>query len=127
MALPKRTKEGGIRYYGYKIDVASTPGSYPVALIPSTTNCAVNGLSVTPDSAGTYDYFDVAHVDTTATTGGKVIKQIATNVYNIGGGITVTLDFAALQMLDAGNSIRVTYVNTASIAMPVYITVEGIG
>ena len=127
MALPKRTKEGGIRYYGYKLDVASTPGDYPIALVPSQTNCAVNGLSVTPDSAGANDYFDVAHVDTTGATGGKIIKQIATGVYNIGGGITISLDFAAMQMLDSGDSVRVTYVNTASVAMPVYITIEGIG
>ena len=60
MALPKRTKEGGIRYYGYQLDVSSASGSYPVALVPSLTNCAVNGLSVTPNSAGLGDYFDVA-------------------------------------------------------------------
>ncbi len=127
MALPKRVKAGGIRYYGYKLDVASAAGDYPLALIPSITGCAVNGLSITPDSAGLNDRVDVAHVTTTATTGGTVIKQIATGLYNLGGGITVSLDFASMQMLDAGDSIRLTYVNTASVAMPVYVTVEAIG
>ena len=127
MALPKRTKQGGIRYYGYKLDVSSAAANYPIALIPSSTSCAVNGVSVTPDSAGANDYFDVAHVSTTAATGGMIVKQIATGIYNLGGGITVSLDFASMQMLDAGDSIRVTYVNSASVAMSVFITVEGIG
>ncbi len=127
MAVPKRVKEGGIRFRGYKLPVSSTPGDYPVAIIPSSTACAVMGVSVTPDSAGADDYFDIAHVTTTATTGGTVVKQIATNVFNIGGGITVALDFSAMQLLDIGHSIRFTYVNTASIAMPVYLVVESIG
>jgi len=127
MALPKRTKAGGIRYKGYKLDVLSSTGNYPTAIVPSNTGCAVNGISITPDSAGMGDYFDVAHVATTGTTGGVVVKQIATSIFNLGGGITVSLDFASMQMLDAGDSIRVTYVNVASIAMPIFITVEAIG
>ena len=127
MALPKRTKQGGIRYYGYKLSVNSASGNYPIALIPSSTSCAVNGISVTPDSAGANDYFDVAHVTTTAATGGVVVKQIATGIYNIGGGVTISLDFASMQMLDAGDSIRLTYVNSGSVAMSVFVTVEGIG
>ena len=126
MALPKRTKQGGIFYQGYQLDVASAAGDYPIAIIPSTTGCAVNAISVTPDSRGLGDYFDVAHMDTTGTTGGRVIKQIATGIHNRGGGLTLGFDFASLQMVDTGESLRFTYVNTASIAMPVYITVEAI-
>ena len=127
MALPKRVKEGGIRYKGYSFTVASSTGDYIFAIVPSATNCAVNGVSITPDSAGASDYFGLAHVTTTATTGGTLVKQIATSMYNIGGGITISLDFAAMQMLDAGDSLRFTYTNTASVSMPVYITVESIG
>ena len=65
-------------------------------------------------------------MDTTATSGGRVIKQIATNIHNRGGGITLSFDFAALQLMSTGESLRFTYVNTASVAMPVYITVEAI-
>ncbi len=122
MALPKRTKQGGIRYYGYKLDVSSAAANYPIALIPSSTSCAVNGVSVTPDSAGANDYFDVAHVSTTAATGGVIVKQIATGIFNIGGGITVSLDFASMQMLNTGDSIRVTYVNVASEIKDVSLT-----
>ena len=128
MPLPKRVKEGGIFYLGNKITVASAAGDYPIALTPTggTKAGAIVGLSVTPDSSGLFDYFDVAYVNTTGATGGKIVKQIATSVYNLGGGITISLDFAAMQLIDIGESIRVTYVNTASIAMPVYITVEAI-
>lgn len=126
MALPKRVKTGGIYYQGKKISVLSAAGSYVTSIIPSSTACAVNGISVIPDSAGLNDYVDVAHVTTTGTTGGTVVKQIATNVYNMGGGITISMDFAAMQLLDQGDSIRVTYVNSASVAMPVYIMVEAI-
>ena len=126
MALPKRVKEGGVYYKGAKIDVASASGEYPIAIIPSSTNCAVNGLSVCPSSSGLNDYIDVAHVNTTGDTGGKIIKQIATGIYNQGGGVAISLDFAAMQMFSTGESLRVTYVNTASIAMPVYIVVEAI-
>jgi len=126
MALPKRTKEGGIFYKGYKLDVLSSTGDYIIALNPSATNCAVNGVSITPDSRGVGDTFSVAHYDNTATTGGKLIKQIATGVYNIGGGITISLDFAAMQMMNPNESLRFVYSNVASVAMPVYITVEAI-
>lgn len=126
MALPKRVKTGGIFYRGHKINVLSAPGNYVIAIAPSTTACAVNGISVTPDSDAVNDYFDVAYVNTTGTSGGTIVKQIASGIYNLGGGITISLDFAAMQLMDIGESIRVTYVNTASVAMPVYITVEAI-
>ncbi len=126
MAVPKRVKTGGIFFVGKKITVASAAGNYPISIVPSKTNCAIMGLSITPDSAGVDDFVDVAHVRTTATTGGVVVKQIATNVYNMGGGISIGLDFGAMQLLDRGDSLRVTYVNGASVAMPVYITVEAI-
>ena len=125
-AMPKRVKEGGVYYVGYKLDVASASGQYPIALTPSTTHYAINAVSITPDSAGANDNFALAHVDTTATTGGRVIKQIATSIYNVGGGITISLDFAAMQLMSPGESLRFTYTNTASVAMPVYITVEAI-
>jgi len=126
MALPKRVKEGGIYYQGYKLDVLSSTGDYVITVNPSSTNCAVNAISITPDSAGLGDYFDVAHVDTVATSGGRIIKQIATGIHNRGGGITIGFDFAALQLMSPGESLRFTYVNTASVAMPVFITVEAI-
>lgn len=130
MAVPKKVKTGGIYYQGYKITVASAAGNYPIAIFPGggTKACAVMGISVTPDSkgAGSGDYFDIAHVDTTGAIGGTVIKQIATSIWNIGGGISLSFDFSAMQLMSTSESLRVTYVNSASQAMPVFITVEAI-
>ena len=130
MPVPKHVKQGGIYYQGYFITVASVVGSYPIAIAPAagTKACAVLGISITPDSkgAGSGDYFDIAHMNTTGVTGGVLIKQIATGIRNIGGGVAQSFDFGAMQMLDTGDSLRVTYVNSASQAMPVYITVEAI-
>ena len=120
MAVPKRVKTGGIYYQGYKITVASAAGNYPIALFPGggTKACAVMGLSVTPDSkgAGSGDYFD----------NDPFIKQIATSIWNIGGGVAQSFDFSAMQLMSTTESLRVTYVNSASQAMPVFITVEAI-
>lgn len=126
MPIPKRVKEGGIYYQGHKIDVLSASGNYTIAVVPSSTSCAVCAVSITPDSGGDGDYIDIAHVTTTATSGGNVVKQIATGIHNRGGKITLGFDFSAMQLMATGESLRFTYVNTASIAMPVYITVEAI-
>ena len=130
MPIPKHVKQGGIYYKGYVVTDASAAGNYPIAIVPAdgTKACAVMGISITPDSkgAGSGDYFDIAHMDTTGVTGGTLIKQIATGIRNIGGGVAQSFDFAAMQMLSTGDSLRVTYVNSASQAMPVFITVEAI-
>ena len=130
MPIPKQVKSGGIYYQGYVITVASAAGNYPIAIFPAggTKACAVMGISITPDSkgAGAGDYFDVAHMDTTGATGGVIIKQIATGIRNMGGGVAQSFDFAAMQLMSTSDSLRVTYVNSASQAMPVFITVEAI-
>lgn len=130
MPIPKHVKQGGIYYQGYALTVDSAAGNYPIAIFPAggTKACAVMGISITPDSkgGGSGDYFDIAHMDTTGKTGGVVIKQIATGIRNIGGGVAQSFDFAAMQLLSTTESLRVTYVNSASQAMPVYITVEAI-
>ena len=126
MAIGKRVKVGGTFYQGFKTDIASTPGDYFVALVPSTWGHAVNGISITPRSYGDGDTFSLVHMDTTATVGGTAIAVIATNVYNLGGGVTINLDFASLELVRPGGSIRFIYTNTASIAMTTFITVESI-
>lgn len=126
MALPKKVKIGGSYYKGHKLDIASASGTYPIAIIATTKGYAVNGISVTPDSNGLNDTFTLEHVSTTATVGGKVIAILAEDVYNLGGGITVSFDFATLELIEIGESLRLSYLNTASVAMPIYITVETI-
>lgn len=126
MALPKRVKSGGSFYEGYKLDVATASGDYPIAIIPSNTSFAVNGVSITPSSTGDGDYFSLLHVNTTATVGGGTVAILATNVYNIGGGVSIMLDFASLELVKPGESLRFVYHNTASQPMMVYVTVESI-
>jgi len=126
MALSKRVKVGGSFYKGYQLPVASATGDYLLAICPTTNNFAVNGVSVTPSSDGEGDYFSIAHVDTTATAGGNTIALLATSVYNLGGGITIGLDFATLELVNPGESLRFTYTNVATKAMTAFITVETI-
>ena len=119
-------KVGGIYYEGFKADVASAAGDYLVALVPSTWGHAVNSISITPSSYGADDYFSLVHVDTTATAGGSAVAVIATNLWNLGGGVTINLDFASLELVKPGESIRFAYSNSASVAMTVFVTVESI-
>jgi len=124
MALAKRVKIGGSYYKGHLLPVSSATGDYPIAIIPSTTGHAVNGLSITPDLYGAGDYSNLYHMSTTATTGGTIIKTLAENIYNVGGGVSVMLDFATLELVNPGESLRYVYHNAATTAMNVYVTVE---
>ena len=126
MAISKRVKVGGIYYEGFKADVASAAGDYLVAITPSTWGHAVNSVSITPSSFGDGDTFSLVHVDTTATAGGSTVAVIATNLWNLGGGVTINLDFASLELVKPGESIRFAYTNTASVAMTAFLTVESI-
>ena len=126
MALGKRVKVGGSFYKGYKLDVASATGDYLLAIVPTTADFAINGISITPSSNGDGDTFSLVHVDTTATAGGNTVALLATNVYNLGGGISISLDFASLELVKPGESLRFVYTNTATQAMTTYITVETI-
>ena len=124
MALPKRVKVGGSYYKGHELAIASAAGDYTLAVVPSTTAFAVNGLAITPTSSAAGDYFSVLHVATTGVSGGDTIATLADKVYNIGGGVSIMLDFATLELVGIGESIRFIYHNTASQAMNCYVTVE---
>ena len=126
MALGKRVKVGGSFYMGHKLSIASGTGDYLLAIIPTTRDFAVNGISITPSSNGDGDYFSLEHVDTTATAGGSVVALLATSVYNLGGGVTISLDFASLELIKPGESLRFTYTNVATKAMNAFVTVETI-
>lgn len=124
MALPKRVKSNGTYYKGHQLVVSSSVGDYVLAIIPSATNHAVNSLSITPDAYGQGDNFKVSHVNTTGTIGGQEVSILAENVYNLGAGVTIGLDFASLELVQPGHSIRFIYTNTATVAMNVYVTLE---
>lgn len=126
MAISKRVKTGGSFYRGYKLDVASATGAYYLAIVPTAANFAVNGFSVTPGAFGDDDTFDLYHVDTTATVGGKVIAVLCTGINNVGGGVSLDFDFAALELVNPGESLRFVYNNSAEVALTNYIRVETI-
>lgn len=126
MALPKRVKVGGSYYKGYPLSIASSTGDYVLVVIPTSNDFAMNGLSITPTSNGDGDYFSLYHYDNTASSGGKLVSSLAENVYNLGGGISIGLDFATLELVKPGESLRFIYHNTATKAMTIYVTVETI-
>lgn len=125
MAISKQVKVGGIHYNGYKLVVSSSVGDY-VIVMNSTTNGGINSVVVTPDRYGAGDSFSLDSIEGTSSTG-TVIKNIAATVYNIGAGISIMMDLAALQDIRKENSLRLTYSNVATTAMNVFVVVERIG
>jgi len=124
MALAKRVKVGGSLYKGYSLVVSSAVGDYVLAIIPTTKDFAMNGITVTPDSYGAGDYFGLLHMGTVATAGGTPITTLAETVYNLGAGVTIMFDFASLELVKPGESVRFVYHNVATKAMNVYVSVE---
>ena len=78
------------------------------------------GTSLSVDSAsGDYVIFIVA-----TGTGGAVIATLAESIPNMGAGIPINLDFFAMERMGSGEALKVTYTNTASIAMTLFIVSE---
>lgn len=125
MALAKRVKIGGGYYRGYKCSVSSTAGNY-TALIVNASGAAINGIVITPDDYGASDTMRVEHYNDTAGTG-KCLAILAEDVYNCGANASIQLDFPAAELVNNGECIKFTYVNTASVAMNVYLIAEFMG
>jgi len=120
MALPKRFMVGGSYCKGYKLVVAAVIGDYVLDMTLATKASAANGIVVTPDVYGAGDYFKLEHVNAD----GVVLALLIERVYNIGKSVTQLFDFPALELLDAGHKMRLTYTNVAGLAMNVYTTLE---
>ena len=121
MALPKRVKVGGSYYKGYKLSVGAGVGDYVLDMTLSV-GCAVNGITVIPDSYGAGDHFKLEHLN--ATNG--LVMALADTIYNVGANAAWQFDFAALELMEAGHKFRLTYTNVAGMAMNVYTSVERI-
>jgi hypothetical protein len=125
MALNKRVKIGGGYYRGYKCAVASASGNY-TALIVNTGGSAINSITITPDDYGAGDTMKVEHFSDVDGTGScKAI--LAEDIHNCGANSSVQLDFPAAELVDKGECIKFTYINTASVAMNVYLIAEFMG
>lgn len=125
MALQKRVKIGGAYYKGYKCLVSSASGNY-TTIIANTSGAAINGITITPDEYGALDTMKLEHFDDASGTG-KVLAILAEDIHNAGAGGSIILDFPAAELVDNGQSIKFTYVNTASVAMNVYLIAEFMG
>ena len=120
MALPKRVMVGGAYYKGYKLTVSATPGDYVLDMTMSDKSCAVNGITVVPDTYGAGDYFKLEHLNSS-----NVVQSLLSDtVYNIGKSIAWLFDFPAYELMDAGDKFRLTYTNVAGKALYVYTNIE---
>lgn len=122
MAIPKRVKEGGSYYRGYSLPVAASSGDYVLFASISSGGCAVNSVSVIPDKAGSGDTFKLENI--VGTTGSNVLAVLAESMPNMGAGIPISLDFFAMEKILAGNSLKLTYSQTALTSLTVYVLVE---
>ena len=123
MALTKRVKQGGSYYQGNELIVSSAPADYILDIV-QTGAATINSLSVTPDTYGQGDTFDVQHLSSDTQT---VIALLANNINNLGKNVSILFDLPALELMDAGDILRLSYTNTASEALAVHTIVEYVG
>lgn len=120
MALTKRSMVGGAYYKGYKLTVEATPGDYVLDMTMSGKSCAINGITVVPDTYGAADHFKLEHLDSD----NVVQSLICDTIYNVGKSVAWLFDFPAYELMDAGDKFRLTYTNVAGLAMLVYTNLE---
>lgn len=125
MALAKRIKVGGGYYKGYKCAVTSASGNY-TTIITNTSGAAVNGITITPDDYGAGDTMKVEHFNDTGGTG-SCLAILAETIHNCGANSSIQLDFPAAELVDKTECIKFTYINSASVAMNVYLIAEFVG
>lgn len=120
MALTKRSQVGGAFYKGYKLTVTAGAGDYVLDMTLADRACGANGITIVPDKYGAGDHFKLEHLDAD----NVVVAKLCDTVYNIGAHIAWLFDFPALELLDAGHKLRLTYTNVAGVAMSVYTNLE---
>ena len=82
-------------------------------------------MTLTPDKYGATDYITIQHLDVN----GNVMSPRGTlgdTIYNLGAGVSIMLDFSALELFAMGEKLRVIYTNVAGVAMNLYIIAERI-
>jgi hypothetical protein len=122
MALAKRVKRGGSYYQGYELIVSAGVGDYILDIVqPDASN--INSISVTPDEYGAGDKFNLSHLDTDE----NVVALLAKDIYNQGGNVATMFDFPALEDMQPGETLRLTYTSDAGGALNIHAIVEYIG
>lgn len=125
MAVPKRIKVGGGYFKGTQMSVLATPGNYTLVMT-NTDGAALNSVSIIPDGYGVGDTIKVEHRADLAGTG-RVMAILAEEINNVGANAAIALDLPAAELVGINESLKFVYVNTASVAMNVYIIAEWIG
>ena len=123
MALQKQVKIGGAYYQGFELIVSSTPGAY-VLNMTQTGAAVVNSVSVVADAYGAGDRYSITHLTANTST---TKALIANGVYNPGANVTTIFDFPAFEPLLPNEIIRLTYTNTAAVAVNIHCIVEYVG
>lgn len=123
MALDKRVKVGGSCFEGFRLIVSSAPGSY-ILDMSQTGRAGINSVTIIPDGYGAGDRMTLSHMNSGTT---QTLANLASNLYNMGRNVSQVFEFPALEDMQIGEPLRLTYVNTASIAMNVYTIVEYVG
>jgi hypothetical protein len=121
MAIPKYVKVGGSYYEGQTLAVSSAVGDY-VLNMTFTAAGAANAMSVIPNQYGEGDTFSAYHINTA----GDIVHTLAKDVPNVGRNAAWKFDYPALLKIPNGDTLRVTYTNTATEAMTVYVVLEQI-
>ena len=122
MAIPKQVKVGGSFYKGYKLVVGAGAGNYQLDMTYADP-CVINGITVIPDKYGAGDYFKLEHFKADGTT---LRRTIVETVFNVGANAAWLFDFIALERMEAGEKLYLTYTNVAGVALNVYTNVERI-
>jgi ABC-type Fe3+ transport system substrate-binding protein len=111
---------GGAYYKGYKLTVNAAIGDYILDMTMTDKSCALNGITVVPDKYGAGDYFKLEHLNSA-----NVVQALLSDtVYNVGAQAAWLFDFPAMELMDAGDKLRLTYTNVAGIALNVYTNLE---
>ena len=123
MAMGKSVKIGGAYYKGHELLVSSSAADYVVDMVAPSA-AAINSVNITPDMYGAGDKFTLTHL--TSDTAGT-LAILAEDIYNPGANAGTAFDFPALEKMNTGESLRLTYTNTASVSGAVHIVVEYVG
>lgn len=119
MAMGKKVKRGGVYYKGYKLTVSAAAADY-VLDMTQTKQYLVSGITVVPTQFGDGDSFKLERTDSDD----NILNTFAKAVFNIGALSAWHFDFATLEPFEANDKLKLTYTNTAGIAMNVYTCVE---
>lgn len=126
MAYNKVVMKRGTYVKGYQLTVLTTDKDYTLD-IDTNRSALVANVQLIADDSDAGDYYTIEHISTTAA-GFSVIKTLGNTIYNPGPGAGFAFDFPALEPINSGESLRITYTHaasTAAISVNVYVTFIG--